>query len=95
MLQMQIRTQATTFKAKLSSNPCCKAIHFHALFLKIAKNNNELRHICSSLRPPLGMERLDFHWTDFYEISHLVIFQKYFEKIQVSLKSDKNNGRFT
>jgi len=31
----------------------------------------------------------------FYEILYLIIFRKYVEKIQVSLKSDKNNEYFT
>ena len=38
--------------------------------------------------------KLDFHWTDFHEISYLSIFRKSVEEIQVSLKSDKNNGYF-
>ena len=41
------------------------------------------------------MERLGSNWTDFYEIWHLNIFRKSVEKIQVSLKSDKNNECFT
>jgi hypothetical protein len=35
------------------------------------------------------------HWTSFYEILYLNIFQKSVDKIQVSLKSDKNNGYLT
>jgi len=35
------------------------------------------------------MEQLGSHWTDFYDI--LSIFLKPVKKIQVSLKSDKNN----
>jgi hypothetical protein len=41
------------------------------------------------------MERLGSYWTDFYEIWHLNIFRKSVEKIQVSLKSDKNNECLT
>ena len=40
-------------------------------------------------------EQLDFLSTDFHEILHLRIFQKSVEKIQVSLKSEKNNVSFT
>ena len=40
------------------------------------------------------MEQLGFHWTDFHEIWYLTIFRKSVEKIQVQLKSDKNNGNF-
>jgi len=41
------------------------------------------------------MERHGSHLTDFYEIRHLNIFLKTLEKIQVSLKSYKNNECFT
>ena len=40
------------------------------------------------------MEQLDSLWTDFHEISYFSIFRKTVEKIQVLLKSDKNNGYF-
>jgi hypothetical protein len=50
----------------------------------------QLRHVC-----PVRMEQLGSHWTDFHEILYLNIFRKSAEKIQVSLKSDKNNGYFT
>jgi hypothetical protein len=32
---------------------------------------------------------------DFDETSYLILFLKYVEKIQISLKSDKNNAYFT
>jgi hypothetical protein len=41
------------------------------------------------------MEHLGSHWTDFLEIWYLSIFRKSIEKIQMSLKPDKNNGYFT
>ena len=40
------------------------------------------------------MEQLGYLWTDFHEIWY-EYFRKPVEKIQVSLKSDKNNGYFT
>jgi len=40
------------------------------------------------------MEQLGFYWTNFHEISHLSNCRKSVE-VQVSLKSDKNNGYFT
>jgi len=40
------------------------------------------------------MEQLGFRWTDFNGILYLRIFQKSVKKIQVELKSDKNNGCF-
>jgi hypothetical protein len=38
------------------------------------------------------MEQLGSHRTDFQEIWYWRIFRKYVEKIQVALKSGKNNG---
>ena len=40
------------------------------------------------------MEQLGSHWTNFHEIWYLWIFRKLSRKIQVSLKSDHNNGNF-
>ena len=48
-----------------------------------------------SVRLSLRTEQLDSHWTDFHEIQYLMIFRKCVEKIQVSLKSEKNVGYFT
>jgi small-conductance mechanosensitive channel len=41
------------------------------------------------------MEQLGCFWTYVHEIFYLNIFRKSVEKISVSLKFDKNNGRFT
>jgi len=46
-------------------------------------------------RPPVCIEQLGSHWTDFHEIWDFSIFRKYFENIQISLKSGKNSGYFT
>jgi hypothetical protein len=40
------------------------------------------------------MEQLGPHRKDFHEILYLSIFRIFVEKIQISLKSDKNNGYF-
>jgi hypothetical protein len=48
-----------------------------------------------SVRPSVRLEQLGSHWTDFYEIWYVRLFRKSVEKIQDSLKSDKNNGYFT
>jgi hypothetical protein len=45
-----------------------------------------------SVRPSVSMEQLGSHWTDFHEIRYLRIFRNFVQKIQVSLKSDKNNA---
>ena len=46
---------------------------------------------CLSVCPSVRMEQLGSSWTYFHEILYLSIFGKYVEKIQVSLKLDKNN----
>jgi len=45
-----------------------------------------------SVRPSVCMEQLGTHWTDFHEIGYLSNFRKSVVKIQLFLKSDKNNG---
>ena len=51
---------------------------------------------CSSVRPSVcssvRMEQLGSHLTDFDDTLYLGIFRSSIEKIQVSIKSDKNNG---
>jgi hypothetical protein len=44
--------------------------------------------------PSVRMEQLGFHWTHFLEILRSSISLKCVEKIQVPLKSDKNNWYF-
>ena len=46
---------------------------------------------CLSVRT----QQIGSHQTDFYEMRYLNIFRKSVETIQVSLKSDRNNGYFT
>jgi hypothetical protein len=41
------------------------------------------------------MEQLNSHWANFNEDWYVSFFKKSVEKIQVSLKSDKNNWYFT
>jgi hypothetical protein len=50
--------------------------------------------MCMSVCLSARMQQLSSHWTDFYETWNLSIFRKSVEKIQVSLKSDNNNGYF-
>ena len=47
--------------------------------------------VCASIRK----EEPGSYWTDFREILYIMRFLKSVEKIQVLLKSDKNNGQFT
>jgi hypothetical protein len=48
-----------------------------------------------SVHPSARTEQLSSHRTDFHKILYLNIFRKSTEKIQVSLKSNTNNGYFT
>jgi hypothetical protein len=48
-----------------------------------------------SVRPSFRMKQLGTQRTDFHWSLHLIIFRKSVEKIQVSLKPDKNDGYFT
>ena len=59
-------------------------------FRKIGKGDYYLSHVRLSVR----MEQLDSHWKDFDKIWYLRFFRKSVERIQVSLKSDKNNRYF-
>jgi len=56
-------------------------------FRKITKSDYEFRHVWPSA---LRMEQLRSHWADFHEIWYLRILRKSVEKIEISLKSDKN-----
>ena len=47
--------------------------------------------VCLSVRLSVRMEQLGPHLTEFHEIWYLNIFRKSVEKIQDSLKHDKNN----
>jgi len=49
--------------------------------------------IVMSVCPFVRMEQLGSHWTDFHEICYLSILRKSVDKIQVSVKCDKNNGQ--
>jgi hypothetical protein len=62
---------------------------------KIVKSYYWLRHVCLSVPPSVRMEQLGSHRTAFHEVWHLTIFQQSVGIIQVSLKSDKNNGYLT
>ena len=50
-----------------------------------------LATVCLSVR----MEQIGSNWTDFHKIWYFSIFRKTVDKIQVLLKSDKNNGYFS
>jgi hypothetical protein len=53
------------------------------------------KRLLASSCQPVRMEKLGLHKANFHEILYLCIFLTSVEKIQVSIKSDKNNGYFT
>ena len=68
---------------------CNTFLYFLGMFAILRKVNIS----CIMAVPPsICMGQLVSHWMDFYEILYLSIFQKYFEKFQISLKSTKMNG---
>ena len=70
----------------------CFWLHpFLGAFPKLRKATISFTSVCPSLR----MEQIGSHWTDFDETWYLRLFQKPVEKIQITLKSDKNNAYFT
>jgi hypothetical protein len=60
---------------------------------KIMKSDSFIMSL--SICPSVHMEQLSFLWTDFHEIWYSNIIWKFVKRIQVSLKSDKNNRYFT
>jgi len=84
----------------------CFKLWFYHCYVQARSQNCEQRllvtsclSVCNFVRASVRVEQLGFHWTDFHEI-YLRIFRKSVKKIQVSLKSDKNNltlheGRYT
>ena len=50
---------------------------------------------CSSVHPSFQMKQLCSNWTNFHEICYMNTFRNSVQKIQVSLKSDKDEGCFT
>ena len=66
----------------------------HCILFRRFREIPKICHICPSVLLPDCMEQLCSQRKDFHGILYLNIFRKYVEKIQVSLKSDKNNGYF-
>jgi len=68
---------------------------FLSAFAKLRKATNGIvMSVRPSVRPSVRMKQLGSHWKGFHEILYLSNFRKTVQKIQVSLKSDKNNGYF-
>ena len=63
---------------------------------RIAKSNFELRKVCLSIRLSFRMENTSAPTGHiFVEFNIWVFFQKSVDKVQVSLRSNKNSGYFT
>ena len=72
--------------------------HLNSRHFKARSKNFEKRLLASSylpVRPSIRMEQLGSYCTDFHGIWYFGIFRQFVQKIQVSLKSDKNKGYFT
>jgi hypothetical protein len=67
------------------------------LFLARSQNYEKrlLASSCLFFLLSVRMEQLGCHWTYFHEILYLRILRKSVEKVEVPLKSDKNNDYFT
>ena len=55
----------------------------------------ESDRLAMTVRLSVRMEQNGYHWTDFMKFWYLRFHRKPVEKIQISLKSDKNNGYIT
>jgi len=74
---------------------CISTVFFFLFFKAYTQNYKKqlLASSCLSIRPSILVEQLGSQWLDFQEILFLrILSKKSFEKIQVSLKSDKNKG---
>ena len=81
-------TNDTIFGKKVVEHKMCS--DFLGAFA-ISQKETCLCYVHLSVR----IEQLSSHWTDFDETVYLSFFRKHIEKIQISLKSDRNNGCFT
>ena len=81
----------------------CRRLQTVAVLGAFAKLRNAsisfVMSVCLSVRLSVylsvRMVQLCSHWKQFHEIKYLSFLRNSAEKIQVSLKSDKNNGYFT
>jgi len=74
-----------------NATPFCT---FCIFFSFCARSQNCVKRQLISSCLSVCMEQFGSHWTDFHEIWNSITFRKYVEKIQVSLKSEKNNRHF-
>jgi hypothetical protein len=91
-----------TLKSKAKLRPLKKVLMMVMLLEvmdALEKSQKATITFVMSVRLPVRLsvctEHLGSHWTDFHEISYFNMFSKSVQKIQVSSKSDKNNGHFT
>jgi hypothetical protein len=89
------RAHRTESKNNTFSHEVYTALSHNKLhaFTKLQKAT--INYVCMYVCLPACTEELGSHWTDFYEIWYLMSCWKSVMKIQVSLKSDKNNRYLT
>jgi len=84
-----------TFSLKVVGNKL-KVESFLGAFTKLRKAAvGFIISVRLSVGTELPLDRFSYYWTDFCYIWDLSIFRKSVEKMQVSLKSNTNNGYFT
>ena len=71
---------------------CFLRLMFEGAFAKLRKTAISC---VMSVCPSVHVEQLGLHWTDFHEILYLSILIKSVLNVEISLKSDKNDGHFT
>jgi hypothetical protein len=93
---VNIRPASSSLIYSLTKMANCDALNYTRSFLgAFAKLRRATISTDMSVRPSVRMEQLGSQSNDFHENSYLSIFRKSVEKIQLLLKSDKNNGHFT
>jgi hypothetical protein len=92
MLYREITAVCSEIHTKHINTLCGQNVEFLEAFAKLRKVTiSFIVCVC----PSVDMEQLGCHRTDFHEILDLSNVRKSVEKIQVALKSEKNNGYFT
>jgi hypothetical protein len=91
MLYREIIAVCSQIHTKHINTLCGQNVEFFGAFAKLRK---AITVTVMTVSPPVPIEQLGSHWTDFHEIWYLSIFRTSVEKIPFPLISDKK-GYFT
>jgi len=84
----------TSFSTRMAFRvPAIGRSLFLGTFAKLRKTIVSVSHL--SFRPSVRVEQMGSHWTYCHDIKYFSICRNSVEKIQVSLKSDNNDGYVT